>query len=111
MVPSDGSLVPEIALKSVDLPAPFGPTIPTKPPSAMSSDTPLSAGRLPYATSSELSFSTLAPFRSEISLTYFRVGNHDLRRSRREHRAVVEYYQTIGQTHHCMHRVFDYGDG
>src|SRR5712691_413188 len=49
-LPESGWTVPEIALKSVVLPAPFGPTIAMNWPSATSTETSTSAFNPPYAT-------------------------------------------------------------
>src|SRR5688572_1350498 len=49
--PRDGRSVPARIFSSVVLPEPFGPRMPTKPPSGTCSDTPRSTGAWPYANS------------------------------------------------------------
>src|SRR6267378_1127742 len=58
--PSAAVTVPEMALSSVVLPAPLGPTSVTNSPSRTSSDTPVSARSPPYVTPSPLMLSTRA---------------------------------------------------
>src|SRR5690606_33634740 len=99
---------PEIALNSVLLPAPFGPTTATSSPAPTRSDTPLSAGMRPYATrSSAISSIPFEPLPAEISLDHGRVARDRVRVAACEHRAVIEHDEAIDEPHHCVHRVLD----
>ncbi len=48
--PADGSIIPTNVLSNVDLPAPFGPTIPTNAPDGTANVTSLRTVFSPYVT-------------------------------------------------------------
>src|SRR5439155_26406481 len=60
-LPESGWTVPEIALKSVVLPAPFGPTIAMNWPSATSTETSTRAFNPPWTTVRDSTLSMLHP--------------------------------------------------
>src|SRR5262245_8794653 len=100
-----------MVLKSVVLPAPLEPTTVTNWPRATSSETPRSAARPPYATSSERMLSTIHPLLSKISFDNGRIPYHLGRRSFGDQLAVVEHAEPVRELHHGVHGVLDDDDG
>src|ERR1700682_6526107 len=107
--PSSGN-TPEIERKSVVLPAPLGPTIATNCPSPTSRETPCSACRPPYETETFSSRSTCRPAFAKIRFDDRRQIDDPLRLAGRQHFAVVEHEQAVGQAHHRVHRMLDDDD-
>src|SRR6202165_2324754 len=106
--PSSGT-TPEIARNSVVLPAPLGPTIATNCPSPTSRLTPCSACNPPYETET-FSSRSICPALSQISLDHRRQIDDLLRLAARQHFAVIEHQQAVGQANHRMHRMLDDDD-
>src|SRR4029077_3357498 len=78
---------------------------------ATSSETPLNARKLPYATSSDLIFSTINPLLAEIGFDHRRVPDHVGRRAARDQPAMVERAEMIRKLHHGVHGVLDDHNG
>src|SRR5690606_16396749 len=108
--PAMGVRVPEIVLKRVVLPAPFGPTIETNSPSPTLRLTPFSTGTPEYPA---VMFSTSSmghPLFAEIGLDDAWVLDDSLWWPFDEHRAMIEHYETVGHAHHGLHRVLNDDD-
>src|SRR5215467_419073 len=109
--PLTGVTTPEIVLNKVVLPAPFGPTTATNSPRSTSSETPLNARKPPYATSSDLIFSTVHPLLTEIGFDHRWVPDNVSRRAACDHSTVVEHTEMIRKLHHGVHGVLDNHNG
>src|SRR5262245_25379586 len=109
--PAVGVTVPEMHLKSVVLPAPLGPTMDTKSPSAMAIDTPPRAVSPPYPACTFSSVSTSAPFPAEVGLDDARLARHGIRRALRQHGPVIQHDEAVREAHHGMHCMLDDDNG
>src|SRR5688572_2765668 len=113
MRPAAGSTPPPMALSSVVLPAPFGPTIVTNSPSPTSSDTSASACSPPYATLSPETLSIgrrnplAEPALAEIGLDDGRIAHDVGGQAVGDAAAVVEDDQAVHELHDGVHRVLD----
>src|SRR5207302_5220985 len=110
MRPPPRSTTPEIARKSVVLPAPFGPTIATNSPALTSMETSCSACSPPYDTEMLSSRSTCSPLLAEVRFDHVRQVDHRRGTARRDRFTVVEHDEAVGEPHHGMHRVLDDDD-
>src|SRR5262249_21795408 len=108
--PALARTTPEMALRSVVLPAPFGPTMVMNSPSRTSSDRPSIAWSPPYATLSPEIFNMTTPALAEIGLADNGIASDFVRRPARQPASVVQHHQAIGQANHRVHRVLDDGD-
>src|SRR3954447_18552141 len=98
---------PEMARRSVDFPAPFGPTSPTSSPSLTCRETPFRITALSYRTAR--SFTSRSGMRGpQVCLHHFRVL-HDLARwAVGEHLAVIHHDHAIGDGHQLLQLVLDH---
>src|SRR5262245_47659844 len=116
IVPDTGGTTPLIVLNRVDFPAPFGPTSVTKRPSGTDRVTSVRARKPPYATERLFTSSMprprpsvegsrrsciLArhPLLAEVGLDHRMILDDRARQAGREHPAVVEHDEPIGQAH------------
>src|SRR5919198_945681 len=97
-----------MALTSVVLPAPLGPTTQTSSRSPTRSDTSESAGAAPYATRKR---STLSMRGSEIYGRNFGPLHDVVRRALGDDPAVVEHHDSLGELHYHGHDVLDEDHG
>src|SRR5262245_60060052 len=111
MRPDLGARMPEMVLKRVVLPAPFGPTMETNWPASTETDTPRITGKSPSPALSASTFSIGGPLLAEVGLDDARMACHRLRAALHQHRAVVEHDEAIDQAHHGLHGVLDDDDG
>src|SRR5471032_84917 len=107
--PAAAGTIPEIVLNSVDLPAPFGPTIVTNWPSCTASETSVSARRPPYETDRLVTSSMLSgrPFLAEVGLDHTSILHHLSWRAARQDTTVIQHDKAIRDPHHRVHRVLD----
>src|ERR1700730_13260034 len=111
MRPPFGRTVPEIALNSVVLPAPLGPTMDTNWPPRTLSEISQSAVRPPYATVRDSTVSTdRRPFLAEVGLDDARVVDDLAPLADRQYPTVVEHDEALGEPHHGAHRMLDNHD-
>src|SRR5262245_61983121 len=126
IVPDTGDTTPLIVLKSVDFPAPFGPTSVTNRPPGTDSVTSVRARKPPYATErpftssiprprpsvgdSRLCILARHPLLAEIGLDHGMILDDGARQAGREDAAMIEHDEPVGQAHHGVHRVLDDAD-
>src|SRR6266851_7073839 len=111
-LPPLGRTVPEMALNSVVLPAPLGPTIDTNWPARTASEISQSAVKPPYATERDSTASTdRRPFLAEVGLDDGPVVDDLARLADCQDGAVVEHHEALGKPHHGAHRMLDDHDG
>src|SRR5262245_51826060 len=103
MAPRVGVTMPEIHVNKVVLPAPLGPTMETKSPSATAVDTPPNAVRPPYPAGTFSSVSTGAPFLAEVGLDDALIARYGIWRSLSPHGPVIQHDEPIREPHHGMH--------
>src|SRR5947208_12983852 len=96
-----------MARRSLDLPAPFGPTRPTNSPSSTRSDTPLRITALSYRTAR--SFTSRSGMRGpQVRFHYLRVL-HDLRRRAvSQDLAVIHHDHPVRDGHQLFQLVLDH---
>src|SRR5579859_3399552 len=114
MAPRRGLISPLMVASSVDLPDPFGPTMQVNPPSVTENETPCSTSPPPYPATTPSTASAVKPSRgpseaskaglhvalvvtvvlagAQVRVEHLRVVANLLRRSRRDHRAVVQHH-------------------
>src|SRR5688572_16777220 len=96
-------IVPVIAARSVDLPAPLGPRSATVSPAATSRSTCCSTAAAPYRALTDLSLSMLA----EIGVHHRRVGADALRRAFGDLGAEIEHHHAVRERQQEVHVVLD----
>src|SRR6266436_9404909 len=112
MQPPLGHTVPEMALNSVVLPAPLGPTMDTNWPARTASEISQSAVKPPYATERDSTASTdRRPFLAEVGLDDALVVDDLARLADCQDGAMVEHDEALGEPHHGAHRMLDDHDG
>src|SRR5579859_7490126 len=129
MLPRRGFSRPLMVASSVDLPEPFGPTMHVSPPSVTVNDTPCSTSPPPYPATTPSTASAVKPSRgpsgaskaglhvglvvtvvlvgAQVSVEHLGVVANLLRRSRRDHGAVVQHHDLRAQLHNEIHVVLD----
>src|SRR5436305_2388783 len=98
---------PAIALISVLLPAPFGPTTHTSSRAPMASDTSMIAGAAPYETRMR---STSSMRFAQVRLHHLRPAHHLRRPAFGDHPPVAQHDDAVGELHHRAHHVLDEHD-
>src|SRR5437867_10535439 len=88
--PPAGGTPPPMALSSVVLPAPFGPTIVTNSPSPTSRETSASAWSPPYETLRLSTLNTAEPALAQVGLDDGGIAHHVVRPPLRDQASVVE---------------------
>src|SRR3984893_15278442 len=112
MRPPLGRTVPEIALHSVVLPAPLGPTMDPNWPAGTAAEIPQSAVKPPYVTERDSTASThRRPFLAEVGLDDALVVDDLARLADCQDGAMVEHNEALGEPHHGAHRMLDDHDG
>src|SRR5688572_14172832 len=102
MRPSLRAMVPVIAARRVDLPAPLGPSSATVSPFSTASETPCSTGAAPYEACRSESRSI-----AKVGLHHGGLRAHFLRRAFGDARAEVEHHHAAGERQQEAHVVLD----
>src|SRR5688572_10358465 len=102
MRPSLRAMVPVIAARRVDLPAPLGPSSATVSPFSTASETSCSTGAAPYEACRSESRSI-----AKVGLHHRRMRAHFVRRAFGDARAEVEHYHAAGERQQEAHVVLD----
>src|SRR2546428_5346170 len=97
---------PEMARRSVDFPAPFGPTTPTNSPPSTVSETPFRIEALSYRTASS-STSSSGMRRPQVGLDDLRVLHHLGRRGVGDELAVIDDDDAVDDRHQLLELVLD----